>query len=66
MTKTFIDSLPLENCYYSESKTIKYIASQFGSISNIYKIFIDISFEYNNEVSYYMFRKVFNTCNIKF
>ncbi len=64
--KTFVDSLPFENCYYSQIETIKYIASQFGSIFNIYKIFIDIIIEYNNEVLYYMLRKVFNTCNIKF
>jgi len=63
--KTFIHSLPFENSHYSQSKTIKYIAFQFGSISNICQIFKDIYIEYQNEVSYYMFKKVFNTCNIK-
>ncbi len=40
--------------------------SQFFSISNIHKIFIDIYYEYKNEVLCEMFRKVFNWCNTKF
>jgi hypothetical protein len=64
--KSFLNSITYENSHYSENKTVKYIDSEFFSISNIHRIFIDIYYEYKNEVSYQMFKKVFNSCNIKF
>jgi hypothetical protein len=63
--KCFVNSTPYENSRYSENKTVKYITSEFFSIPNIHKIFIDIYYEYKNQVSYEIFRKVFNSCNIK-
>ena len=64
--KSFINTLPNENAHYSENKEYKYISSDFGSIANIYRIFIDIYIEYKNDVSYKMFKQVFKTCNLKF
>jgi hypothetical protein len=49
--KSFINSLPNESSHYSQNKNVKYIAPEFGSISNIHKTFIDIYLEYKNEVS---------------
>jgi hypothetical protein len=63
--KNFIYSLPNHKYHYSKNKNIQYIAPEFGSIANIYKVFIDIYLEYENEVSYQMFRKFFNSCKIK-
>jgi hypothetical protein len=63
--KTFIFSLPNHDYHYSKIKNIRYIAPEFGSIANIYKVFIDIYIEYKKEVSYQMFRKFFNSCKIK-
>jgi hypothetical protein len=62
--KEFFNSLPTEISHYGQNKKNKYIASEFGSISNIHRLFLDLLPEHKTDCSYSLFFKEFNKSGI--
>ncbi len=46
----FINSLPTEQMHYGRNKSSKYLSPEFGSIANIYRLFIDLFPEHKVDV----------------
>jgi hypothetical protein len=60
----FINSLPTEQTHYGRNKSSKYLSPEFGSIANIYRLFIDLFPEHKVDVKYHLFNKNFKKFNI--
>jgi hypothetical protein len=62
--KEFFNSLPTEISHYGQNKKNKYIATEFGSISSIHQLFLDLLPEHKTDCSYSLFFKEFNKSGI--
>ncbi len=55
----FLSSLPSEGTYYGNNQKARYLDSEFKSIQNIRRIFIDMFHEFKYDVKYRLFRELF-------
>ncbi len=51
----FIKSLPTESTHYGINKSIQYLPSEFKSVRNIHRLFIDLFPEHKCDVNYQIF-----------
>jgi len=52
-----IYSLPTEQSHYGRNKRIRYLSSEFGSVANIHRLFLDLYPEHKIDVNYKLFLK---------
>ncbi len=55
-----INSLPTEQSHYGRNKSIRYLSSEFGSVANIHRLFLDLYPEHKIDVNK-LFLKNFNS-----
>jgi hypothetical protein len=61
----FLQNLPTEQSHYVKNDR-KYLSTDFGSVANVHRVFIDIFPEYLKIVNYNKFLEIFNASKISF
>jgi hypothetical protein len=64
--REYITTLPADESHYSlKTSESKFLSPEFASVSNIFRVFIDIFPEYKDSISYSKFLTTFNEYDLK-
>ncbi len=62
----YVMTLPADESHYSlKTSESKFLSPEFASVSNIFRVFIDIFPEYKDSISYSKFLTTFNEYDVK-